>query len=322
MSADSRTSPSSQQAWANYISFKGLTYLSFKGLRAGFNAIGGIFGRGIESTSRKARDGSALLSTLSQKQVDEEYKIEASSIPEAITIDPKTLSVRTKGQGTAEDTTKEKPIESGAGLLKTQDSSSAISNPPANASLRTKYMDLMSTRCGHVKSDMDRCLEDISALNKTSEELSQQAEALNKEAADLKQEASQAECSATKWSAWGQCVLTLGGICGTLGSLPLPAILAAISPIGATVGAVVGAGLISYSCVRKWQAALKTCESEKKQAVVQTKRDTQGIIGTKISISQNRFSTLSQEYTTLISIWQSIISAENEVRRAIINNIR
>jgi hypothetical protein len=309
-----RTFHSSQQTWANYISFRGLTYLASKGLKAGLNvagkifrntanADGGMFPRGIEGTSRKVRDGSIP----PQEQSDEEDETEAFSIPEAATIDPEEFSGRKLSK------------ESDELGIRDSESTSLVDSA---ASPRTKYMDLMNARVNQAKFAMDRCLEDILALNKTSEELSQQIEALSKQAADIKEEASQAECSASKWSAWGQCILTLGGILGTLGSLPLPAALAAVSPIGATIGAIVGAGLISYSCVRKGQAALKTCESEKKQAVVQTQRDTQGIIGTKISICQNKFSTLSQEYNTLISIWQSMISAENEARRAIINNIR
>ncbi|MDR0693283.1 MAG: hypothetical protein LBF49_01790 [Puniceicoccales bacterium] len=333
MDTNTRTS-SPSQTWANYISFRGLTYLAFGAIRAGVNAVGRtfqktasiagriFFGRGVENVSRKAYDRSVS----SVEQSDEE-DFASLDFPDGETVDPKVLSAN-NGESTTEDVPEERS-DRGAELLNelksrnlNSSSSSLVLDLPADASPRAKLNAIMTLQTGRTKDDMDRYLEDVLGLNKENEELSRQIEEESKKIADIKEKASQKECSANKWSAWGQCLITLGGICGTLAQLPLPAIFMAVPQVVAVVGAVGGAAFVVYSSVRKGQAAIETCKSDKMQAETQVKRDKQNKNNTEISTYQNLHSMASQTYNAMFSMWQAMISAENETKRMIASNTR
>ncbi|MDR2432335.1 MAG: hypothetical protein LBD34_01125 [Puniceicoccales bacterium] len=342
METDSRTQqtrinyyfPSTPFGKIIYPLFRGGFIAAKKTLRGVTGASERMFGWGVESMSHKVQDGSIP----SQRQSDEEDGVKTpqfSDFPEGEMID-----LDSHDQSTTEDTTEEKSIGSSAKLLgelknrvnelgsrnsNSSSSSLATSNLPVDASLQVKYMDIMRLKSDQTRGNMDGCLERILELNETNKKLSQQTEEQSKEAADIKEKSSQKECSGNKWQAWGQFFITLGGISGSVSQLPFVAAcvpLAAAVPVVATIGAALGVGCITISCVLKGHAALLTRDSEKIQADVQTKRDEQGRINTEISTLQNEFSISSQLFNTLISIWQAMIAAENDVKRAIISSIR
>ncbi|MDR1457525.1 MAG: hypothetical protein LBI47_01590 [Puniceicoccales bacterium] len=313
MESNTRSFFSSPQSLEDYISFVSLTYLSLGAVKVGLNVVGKglrnaasaarrIFGRGVESVSYQLYDKNSF----SQAQSDKDDKSPSSAslvFPDGETMNSKLLNeLRSRNS-------------------KTSPSSLAL-DLPANASPQTKFNATMTSRTDQIKANMDRYLGNTLELNEKNSILAEGIKEQSEKAADLKAAAALKECSANKWSAWGQCLITLGGICGTLPRLPALAAFAAVQPLAAAAGAVLGAGLIVYSCVRKGQAALITCDGDEIQAEVQLKRDEQNKNNTEISTYQNLFSTESQAYSTMFSMWQSIISAMHESMRAIAANMR